>query len=394
MLFLKFILVIFSLHHCISADEFRILIMMPSIPAVPFNSLRVGPGALIAVDKINDDPTLLAGHNITYDILDTLCDGVNTLGKTVDLITDRTYAAFIGPLCSTVCRLTARLAVYYNLPTFSSICTDNEMLNKDEFTTLVRTYGPQFKLGNFFRSICDAFNWKIISVINDDFVIWKVPMAGIISAVQDANFTISYHYEGNFEDEQIVDILTEAVRFSRIIVFGMKGEIVRQFMIAANRMGLINGEYAFLCIWHYEDLVAFGDFSWDQSDEEENTLVKEAYEALLFLADLEPDTDEFVEFSHEVKSRTASEFGYTYAEDEKISLLVGAMHDSVYLYAVALNETLAENKSAYDGLTIARRMYDRIDLPGVMQMTLDANGDMDADYMLNDMQYNNDGEFK
>ncbi|XP_077987402.1 atrial natriuretic peptide receptor 1-like [Glandiceps talaboti] len=381
--------------HQIEMDEFRLLIMMPSPQVVPFNSLRVGPGALIAVDKVNADPTLLPGHTLTYDVLDTHCNAINTLGKTVDMITTANYSAFIGPLCSPVCRLTARLAVYYNIPTFSGICSSNEMLNKNEFTTLVRTFGPQFKLGAFFKSICDTFNWKRISIINDEFLIWQVPTGGIKLAAKEANFTIAYYYQGSFADKSHREILTEAASVSRIIVFGVRGEVVRQFMILANQMGLINGEYAFVCIYHYLDVIAFGDFAWDQGpDDTENNLAKEAYEALLFLAFLEPNTEEFQTFTEEVKNRSEIEYGYIYSEGEKISLLAGMVHDSVYLYAVALNETLAENGDPYDGYSIAQKMYSRKDLPGVMQMTMDNNADMDTDYMLLDMQYTDDGGFK
>ncbi|XP_070538177.1 atrial natriuretic peptide receptor 1-like [Ptychodera flava] len=388
-----FLVVLFSPR--LRTDEFRVLLMMPSIQVLPYHITKTGPAALNALDKVNNDTSLLAGHTLTYDLYDTVCNPINTLGTVVEMMKVHNYTGFIGPLCSLACRLTARLAVFYNLPTFSGICSSNEMQNKDEFKTLIRTFGPMYKMGAFFKSICDTLGWDLISIIRDDFTTWEITSEGIKLAVEEANFTVSYYFHGDLHSENLEKILEEAVSVSRIIVLGMPGELVRQFMIIANRMGLINGEYAFVCIYLFQDVQAHGDFSWDQgTDPEENAQAKEAYEALLFLGLYEPDTEEFQTFSQEVKERSAAEFGYVYADDEKVTLLAAMVHDSIILYAVALNETLAENGNPYDGFTIAHRMYSRNELPGVLQMTIDDNGDMDSDYMLLDMQYNEAGEFE
>ncbi|XP_070537438.1 atrial natriuretic peptide receptor 1-like [Ptychodera flava] len=112
-----------------------------------FMSATLVPSLHLAVEWVNRDPNLLSGHNVTFDHLNTLCDPTHALGKVVDMMKQRDYVAFIGPGCSSVCRHTARLAVYYNLPTFTGACTGNEMLDKGDFTTLIRTYGSQYKLG-------------------------------------------------------------------------------------------------------------------------------------------------------------------------------------------------------------------------------------------------------
>jgi atrial natriuretic peptide receptor A len=43
----------------------------------------------------------------------------------------------------------------------------------------------------------------------------------------------------------------------------------------------------------------------------------------------------------------------------QVNSFVGAFHDAVILYALALNETLAANKSIKDGAEITRRMWNR-----------------------------------
>lgn len=44
---------------------------------------------------------------------------------------------------------------------------------------------------------------------------------------------------------------------------------------------------------------------------------------------------------------------------QQVSVLAAIAHDTVWLYAHALNETLAENGNPYDGLAITRRMRNR-----------------------------------
>lgn len=44
---------------------------------------------------------------------------------------------------------------------------------------------------------------------------------------------------------------------------------------------------------------------------------------------------------------------------QQVNSFVGAFHDAVLLYALALNETLAANGSISDGATITKRMWNR-----------------------------------
>jgi atrial natriuretic peptide receptor A len=44
---------------------------------------------------------------------------------------------------------------------------------------------------------------------------------------------------------------------------------------------------------------------------------------------------------------------------EKISTFVTAFHESIFLYALALNETIAEGFSSANGSVITRKMWNR-----------------------------------
>ncbi|XP_077988259.1 atrial natriuretic peptide receptor 2-like [Glandiceps talaboti] len=388
-----FIVLAFNIRNT-KTDEFRLLVLMPSPNVLPFSISRIGAAVPIAVDKVNADNYLLPGHNLTYDLVDTFCQGTYGLGRTVQMMGMHNYSAFIGPLCSDVCRHTARLAVFHNLPTFSALCSDNEMLDKTVFTTLLRTFAPQVKFGRLFASVCDHFQWGRVSMITDEYLVWNIPMQGIKAALQNANITVASYFEGSLAAQDMGVLLREAAAISRIIVLAGFGQHIRQMMIIAHQQGLINGEYAFFCIYHYQDVIAFGNFDWDQSSNQtENEIAKAAYEALMFLSAFVPSTKGYTDFEDKVRELSLSMYNFEYG-DHKVSVLAGLVHDAIYLYAVALNETINEGGDPYDGLTIAKRMYNRENLPGVLQVTIDSNGDVDANYMMLDMQYTGNGTYE
>ncbi|CAL1539965.1 unnamed protein product, partial [Lymnaea stagnalis] len=68
-----------------------------------------------------------------------------------------------------------------------------------------------------------------------------------------------------------------------------------------------------------------------------------------------------------------------------VNSFVGAFHDAVLLYALALNETLAENGSISDGDTITKKMWNRTFAGITGNVSIDANGDRNADYSLLDL---------
>lgn len=96
-----------------------------------------------------------------------------------------------------------------------------------------------------------------------------------------------------------------------------------------------------------------------------------------------PTSPEYRNFSEEVKKRAGND-SFAYGEDE-VNSFVGAFHDAVILYALALNETLANNRSITNGTEITHRMWNRTFEGITGTVSIDSNGDRNADYSLLDM---------
>ncbi|XP_052264971.1 atrial natriuretic peptide receptor 1-like isoform X4 [Dreissena polymorpha] len=182
------------------------------------------------------------------------------------------------------------------------------------------------------------------------------------------------------------NILREASLNSRIVVLCASADSVREIMIKAHEMKFDNGEYVFFSI----DLFSSKNEStkpWYREGDtpERNEKAKKAYEALMTVTLRKPTSPEYKNFSMEVKRRAKEKYeNFTYGEEE-VNSFVGAFHDAVILYALALNETLQANKSITNGTEITRRMWNRTFKGITGNVSIDDNGDRNADYSLLDM---------
>ncbi|XP_035273170.1 atrial natriuretic peptide receptor 1 [Anguilla anguilla] len=393
-LWLEVLLVFVPLGRCMT---FTLLLSMPNT-SIPYSVGRIGAAALIAIDAINRSPDLLQGHRLEHEYVDDECSAVRGSGKVVSLQHQRNYSAFIGPCCSKVCSQIARLAAYWNIAVVSPICADQEFLDKKDFPTLTRVFGPFTKMGSFFVKICRKFGWKRIAIIYNNEPIWIMPAEGIRYTAEEKNITVAEYLEFHDLDEQgnaslsAAAILRQVTAVARIIVISARGEMVRTFMIEAYKEGWINGDFVFFCFELFEQRDMFGDFSWKRGDAYDS-MARKAYSALYRLSLYKPDDERYQNFSADVIRRAKEDFGYTYTPDEKVSVLAALSHDSVWLYAQALHETLSENGDPYDGYAITQKMWNRT-ITGIQgDVTIDDNGDRESAYMMHHFQKSN-GEFE
>ncbi|XP_035829365.1 atrial natriuretic peptide receptor 1 [Aplysia californica] len=193
----------------------------------------------------------------------------------------------------------------------------------------------------------------------------------------------------SFNQEHETDygaVLQEVAKQSRIIVLCASTEAVREIMIKAHELNFDNGEYVFFNIDLFSSDNATSMPWYNASDTpERNEKAKKAYEALMTVTLRKPTSPEYRKFSREVKARASTMYkNFTYGEQE-VNSFVGAFHDAVILYALALNETIEAGGSVTDGHEITKRMWNRTFQGITGTVSIDENGDRNADYSLLDM---------
>ncbi|XP_077865380.1 atrial natriuretic peptide receptor 1-like [Saccoglossus kowalevskii] len=162
-------------------------------------------------------------------------------------------------------------------------------------------------------------------------------------------------------------------------------------MLHAYDLGLINGEYLFFDMQPNQD-ENVENFPWKRNDDRDDD-ARVAYQALMTVTIKRPTSEQFVQFSEEVRLRALRDYNYNYT-DETVNNFVGAFHDAVLLYAIALNETLNEGSDPKDGYNITRKMWNRTFEGITGNVSIDANGDRNAYYSILDMTDPETGKFE
>ncbi|XP_067133118.1 atrial natriuretic peptide receptor 1-like isoform X3 [Centruroides vittatus] len=171
-------------------------------------------------------------------------------------------------------------------------------------------------------------------------------------------------------------------------------DAIREILLTAEELGMVHsGEYVFFSIELFTSKNE-NRRPWYRLNDtiERNRRARKAYEALLTVTARTPETREYAEFSREVKEIARKEFGFEYGHEE-VNTFVTAFHEAVLLYSLALNETLTEGYSITNGSIITQKMWNRTFEGITGSVSIDENGDRNADYSLLDMNPKN-GEFE
>ncbi|XP_041356301.1 atrial natriuretic peptide receptor 1-like [Gigantopelta aegis] len=172
----------------------------------------------------------------------------------------------------------------------------------------------------------------------------------------------------------------------RFVVLCANPDTVREIMIRAHELNFDNGEYVFFNIDLFSSTKDIRQ-PWFRTNDTDvrNDAARAAFESVLTITLRKPTSPEYHAFSDDVKRRAEKMYpNFTYGEDE-VNSFVGAFHDAVILYSLALNETLADNGSISDGWAITRRMWNRTFQGITGTVSIDDNGDRNSDYSLLDL---------
>ncbi|XP_072020467.1 atrial natriuretic peptide receptor 1-like [Amphiura filiformis] len=364
-------------------------ILLPEGERYIFTTSRVKPGVDIALETIKQRITESKYVNFTltscYRNTGLLCSPNHMIapGISSELYFQNSVIAFIGPPCSFPTIGVADLSAYLNVPLVSGVSTSSDLDNKIRFKTLTRTAYKLGTLGTFMYEIFQRYGWRRCSIVWDNWPTFRLVSSAIRNILTSKEVYI--HDVPISDYGSMEEALDSAAINSRIIVIITRGEQVRKLMIHAYHTGLISGEYTMLTVqlfsgndWHA------GDYGWQQGDEHDEA-ARIAYQALMTFGLYRPTTPEYEAFQQEVERRQKEEYNWTRPPGDDVNYFTSSTHDAIILYSLAVNETLAENGDITDGLAMTKRMWNRTFQGIGGPVTINENGDRDADYSLWDM---------
>jgi len=180
------------------------------------NNWNAGPrfaaGITVAVNRINADPTLLPGYNVTFVWGDSQCEEKTTLGVLSRMFMNKNgelpVHALIGPACSDGCRSGSFLLDNWNIPMVSYGCAAGFLSKTSIYPNFARTVGVYSKSGHIFVNLMKQFNWKRIAILTSESGLWADIMNGVRAKVgSEEGLQVSYYQ--NFNKETVTDELLE-----------------------------------------------------------------------------------------------------------------------------------------------------------------------------------------
>ncbi|XP_074648742.1 atrial natriuretic peptide receptor 1-like isoform X2 [Tubulanus polymorphus] len=286
--------------------------------------------------------------------------------------------------------MVARLAAYLNIACFSGVCQGVEMLDKTEFQTLTRLLGPFEMTALCVNSVLNHFGWERVSIIweNASDKVWLFTKGALTETLPKRNITISQisMLQQNNNNKDMRQILMEHKGNSRIIVLCVMGETLRQLAVLINELQMDNGEYIFLVLKYYLQERVFGKFTWKRQNDTFNEQAKKAWQSMLFISYYTRKSSRYSQFVEDVRNMSLQYFNFTYRPGEMIPYPAVNLYEAVYLYAVAVNESLAAGHNISNGKQLSQRLWGRTFQSVSGGVTLNSNGDREQGYTISQLQ--------
>lgn len=170
--------------------EVKIGVLLPMTGYWPIGKTSAS-AITIAVDRINRNPNLLPGYNMTFLWNDSMCLAAEGLNQAVEFKISG-VDAIIGDGCDIICEPAAILAASWNLPMVSWGCESSKLSEKTIYPSFARTVGSFSKMGDLFLSVFQYFHWNSIGILASTESIWQLAMTGLMKVFLQNDIDIRY----------------------------------------------------------------------------------------------------------------------------------------------------------------------------------------------------------
>ncbi|XP_015110011.1 atrial natriuretic peptide receptor 1 isoform X1 [Diachasma alloeum] len=336
-------------------------------------------------------------EDITFGNFDIETYDRQEYGEVLEKSVGNSYSdAFLGPVCDYVIAPVARYAGVWAIPVLTTGAQADPFRHKVEhYQTLTRMMGSHRQVGEVLRQILQGFGWTTAALIYHNHAMESskgnsgchFALGGVFTALNKSSVHKSFNEETN-SAKDYRDLLTYVSKSARIVVMCANSTTIREILLAAEELGMVDsGEYVFFSIeLSSSDNNSKERWRMEGDTDERNEKARKAYQSLLTVTARTPDNEEYLNFSREVKALAQSKYNFTFGSS-LLSTFVAAFYDAVFLYALALKESLPENPGEVnlDGGNLTRRMWGKSFRGITGDVTIDENGDRLADYSLLDM---------
>lgn len=301
----------------------------------------------MAVDDINNS-SLLGDTMIEWMTFDDKCNAGASLAGAFTM-KNKGADVFIGPSCSLGCEPVALVAAQWNFPLISWSCGSTELSNTERYPTFSRTCAP---LTSFVPQVVGLFKmngWERAAIISDsdNHLISTISHFAEELTAAGVNVLVSTLSPGT-DYLKSMQLVKQAGR--NIILFFLWGKELRDALLVWKELDMLGPGYAYIGIGagiSYADMVSDSPDGRDQE-------AKDALDGFVLIEPSYSGGNEYYDFLQQVRFRMLTDFDITVPPEVEISSWATLLYDAVWLYAHAVNHTVAHGGDYRDGRTLSR----------------------------------------
>ncbi|XP_008287267.1 atrial natriuretic peptide receptor 2 [Stegastes partitus] len=333
----------------------------------PWALPRVFPAILMAHEDLHGKHKLLLGRSINilnYSTEDPVAGSCAVSRAQVVAVDAKLYIrpdAFFGPGCVYPLASVGRFASHWKLPLFTAGGPAYGFDKREEYRTIVRSGPSTTKLGDFANVLHTHFNWTSRAVVifhdlrQDDRPHYFLSEGIFLNLKEEMNVTVEAQpYEDDFKYYK--DLITFMKERGRIVY------ICGPLETFLNIMKLFQSEiqdpenYAIFYLDVFAESLA--DRKPWQNTESDWADPIEVFKSVFVITYRPPDNPEYKDFQRKLHARAQKDFG-VHLEPSLMDYIAGSFYDGFVLYAMALEETLADGGAQNDGINITMRTQNR-----------------------------------
>ncbi|XP_063745159.1 atrial natriuretic peptide receptor 2 isoform X1 [Eleginops maclovinus] len=367
----------------------------------PWALPRVLPAILMANEDLHSKHGLLLGRHINilnYSTEDPVAGSCAESRAQVVAVDAKLYIrpdAFFGPGCVYPLASVGRFASHWKLPLITAGGPAYGFDKRDEYRTIVRSGPSTTKLGDFANVLHTHFNWTSRAVVifhdrrHDDRPHYFLSEGIYLNLKEEMNITVEAQ---PYEDD--LKYYKEHISFMK-----ERGRIVYicgPLDTFLNIMKLFQSEiqdpenYAIFYLDVFAESLAEGK-PWQNSDPDWADPIK-VFKSVFVITYRPPDNPEYKDFQKKLHARAQKDFG-VHLEPSLKDYIAGSFYDGFVLYAMALEETLADGGAQNDGINITKRTLNRRFWGVTGLVTTDQKNARDIDVNLWAMTNQETGEY-
>uniref|UniRef100_A0A672JNU3 Atrial natriuretic peptide receptor 2 n=1 Tax=Salarias fasciatus TaxID=181472 RepID=A0A672JNU3_SALFA len=335
----------------------------------PWALPRVFPAILMAHEDLHGKHRLLLGRSISilnYSTEDPAAGSCAESRAQVVAVDAKLYLhpdAFIGPGCVYPLASVGRFASHWKLPLITAGGPAYGFDKRDEYRTIVRSGPSTTKLGDFANALHAHFNWTSRAVVifhdlrQDDRPHYFLSEGIYLNLKEEMNITVEaqpYEDDSKFYKELIAFMKERG----RIVYICGPLETFLAIMKLFQTEIQDPENYAIFYLDVFAESLTDRKPHLDRRIREIREQAQMCRSSVFVITYRPPDNPEYLDFQRRLHARAQREFG-VHLEPSLMDYIAGSFYDGFVLYAMALQETLAEGGAQNDGINITMRTQNR-----------------------------------